>query len=144
MGTHDAFRPAHRFQQFSSVFFVTKFFDERGKVETDVTVRCAHGLSPLAFCGESGHNLFVGQMRACSAFGLGPTPVSAGAGPLINGPYGPLASWRPDYPHGRVLLSAVLLQQDGFIFATQTHWPSSSSSSAGCASSYCCNLSISS
>src|SRR5260370_5761210 len=43
------------------------------------------GLSPLALSGEAGHNSFGSEAWVTPRFGLGPTPVSAGAGPLNYG-----------------------------------------------------------
>jgi hypothetical protein len=57
----------------------------------------SHGVSPLAFCGETSQNTYGSEAWVNPRFGLAPQPVSAGSGALIVKGY-PLG-WDDGYFH---------------------------------------------
>jgi hypothetical protein len=85
MRTHRAFGPTNRFKHCSRLIFIAKLFKKTCKVESAVTVECAHGSSALVFCGESrtiSNEVGIAASPACR-FALAEAATDAGT--LLSG-----------------------------------------------------------
>ena len=77
-----AFGPADRFEQFAGAILVANAVCNCGELE--IYLSDPLGFSPLAFCGETRHNIFESRAVGHSALWIAPTSVSAEAGALIQ------------------------------------------------------------